>query len=65
MKDIREESIRYSLSELARENITPDIDFDNTPTPLIEVELVDMLSMYLGQEVAAEAKRLFVNESIA
>jgi hypothetical protein len=63
MKNIREEAIRYSLSELARESITPDIDLD-APLPLLEAELVDMVALYNGQESAQEAKRLFIQESL-
>jgi hypothetical protein len=62
--NVRHEAVRFSLSELARENITPDIDLD-APTALLESELVDMVSMYNGKEAADEARRLFILESRA
>lgn len=63
MVDIMRESVRFAMSELAREGITPDINW-NDPAPLIELELVDMVALYNGREVAQEAKRLFVQDSL-
>lgn len=57
--DVFQKAIRYSMSELARENITPDVNLSD-PLPLIESELVDMVALYNGQESATEAKRLFI-----
>lgn len=63
MTNVMLEAVRYSLSELARENITPDVDLD-APLPLLEAELVPMVALYGGRECAAEAKRLFIKDSI-
>lgn len=63
MIDVREQAVRFALSELARENITPDVDLD-APLPLIEMELTEMVALYSGRESAEETKRLFVNASL-
>ena len=63
MVDVREAAVRFALSELARENITPDVDLD-APLPLVEMELVDMVALYNGRESADEVRRLFVNASL-
>jgi hypothetical protein len=63
MTDVMLEAVRYSLSELARENITPDVDL-SAPLPLLEAELVPMVALYGGKECANEAKRLFIQESL-
>ena len=62
--NIREEAVRFSMSELARENVRPDIDL-NAELPLIEAELVPMVSLYRGEWAAEEAKRLFIQASLA
>ena len=61
--DAAEQAVKYALSELAVEAIKPDID--RTASILeLESELVEMVALYRGQEVASEVERRFINASI-
>jgi hypothetical protein len=53
-----ERAVQYAISELACENVKPDIEPTAT-LPELELELVYAVSLYRGKEVADETKRLF------